>query len=111
MIPHILSVFETVQSIRDELDKSKEELEAAQRSANDNGGSRKGSELIARSEAIGQMLNELNEQGLLVKDMDGLVDFPHIREGREVFLCWKLGETSVEHWHELETGFRGRQAL
>lgn len=42
---------------------------------------------------------------------EGLLDFPSIIDGRGVFLCWKLGEASVSHWHELEAGFQGRQPI
>ena len=54
----------------------------------------------------------LEDEGILIKDVQGgLIDFPHIREDREVLLCWKIGEKKVEYWHEIETGFRGRQPL
>ena len=43
--------------------------------------------------------------------VDGLVDFPSMMDGRIVFLCWKLGEAEVTHWHELDAGFSGRQSL
>jgi hypothetical protein len=55
---------------------------------------------------------ELNELGVICKGMDtGLVDFRGLLDGREVFFCWKLGEPSVQYWHELDAGFVGRQAL
>src|SRR5262245_45674660 len=50
--------------------------------------------------------------GVHLKDLEsGLVDFPTLWEGREVYLCWKLGEPSVGYWHEIEAGFAGRQSL
>ncbi len=55
---------------------------------------------------------ELNGLGVICKGMDtGLVDFRGQLEGREVFFCWKLGEPSVQYWHELDAGFVGRQKL
>ena len=55
---------------------------------------------------------ELNELGVVCKGMDtGLVDFRGQLEGREIFFCWKLGEPSVQYWHELDAGFVGRQKL
>jgi hypothetical protein len=55
---------------------------------------------------------ELNDLGVICKGMDtGLVDFRGLLDGREVFFCWKLGEPSVQYWHELDAGFVGRQAL
>jgi hypothetical protein len=55
---------------------------------------------------------ELQELGLLVKDLDeGLVDFPALHGGDEVLLCWRLGEDEVAFWHTLEDGFAGRKPL
>ncbi|MGH7488523.1 MAG: DUF2203 domain-containing protein [bacterium] len=50
--------------------------------------------------------------GCELKGVDeGLIDFPSEREGQTVYLCWKLGEERIEWWHELDTGFAGRQRL
>jgi|SRR4051794_7812866 len=50
--------------------------------------------------------------GLMVRDVDrGLVDFPALIDGREVYLCWLDDEPMVSHWHEIEAGFRGRRPL
>jgi hypothetical protein len=55
---------------------------------------------------------ELKNLGVELKDyFTGLIDFYSLRDGREVFLCWRLGEPEVSHWHELEAGFAGRQRL
>ena len=55
---------------------------------------------------------ELQELGLLVKDLDeGLVDFPALRDGEEVLLCCRLGEEEVAFWHSLDDGFAGRKPL
>lgn len=57
-------------------------------------------------------VEELQELGLLVKDLDeGLVDFPALRGDEEVLLCWRLGEAEVGFWHSLEDGFAGRRPL
>ncbi len=54
----------------------------------------------------------LNDRNILLRDPEtGLVDFPADREGREVYLCWRLGEDRVGWWHELDTGFVGRKPL
>jgi hypothetical protein len=58
------------------------------------------------------LLAEIGATGCQIKDLEtGLIDFPTIWEGREVLLCWKMGETEVSFWHELDTGFAGRQPL
>lgn len=57
-------------------------------------------------------VTELEEIGAVFKGFDqGLVDFHGMLEGRPVFLCWKLGEESIEWWHELDAGFAGRKRL
>jgi hypothetical protein len=57
-------------------------------------------------------VNAIHERGAIVKDLDtGLVDFPALREGEEILLCWQLGEEQVAHWHGLEEGFAGRKRL
>jgi hypothetical protein len=58
------------------------------------------------------LVMELRQLGVELKDyFTGLVDFPCLMDGREVYLCWRLGEPEVGHWHELEAGFTGRQKL
>lgn len=58
-----------------------------------------------------EYLQELHQLGVEFKGWEGLVDFPAILHGREVFLCWKLGEPEVQHWHDLDAGFAGRRNL
>ncbi len=61
---------------------------------------------------IESCLHELEQVGCLFRGFDeGLVDFPAIHDGREVYLCWRLGEGEVSHWHEVDAGFPGRQPL
>jgi hypothetical protein len=58
------------------------------------------------------LVEDIHSCGCHLKDLDsGLVDFPTLWEGREVYLCWKLGEPRVGYWHELEAGFAGRRSL
>lgn len=59
-----------------------------------------------------EYLQELAELGVEPKSaLEGLVDFPAMLDGRVVFLCWRLGEAEVAHWHEIGDGFAGRQLL
>jgi hypothetical protein len=63
-------------------------------------------------ENLQSLVEDICAHGCQLKDLDsGLVDFPTIWEGREVFLCWKLGESQVGYWHEVEAGFAGRRSL
>jgi hypothetical protein len=58
-----------------------------------------------------EYVDELRRLGVELKGWDGLVDFPAWMDDREVYLCWKLGEPEVAHWHEIDAGFAGRQRL
>lgn len=64
------------------------------------------------SEAISYHITELTSIGCLLQDFsNGMIDFPALHSGREVYLCWQFGEDSVHYWHELDGGFSGRQIL
>ena len=59
-----------------------------------------------------ETVQEIDEIGVQVKDLDtGLLDFPCTVDGEVVLLCWKFGETAIEHWHTVESGFKGRQPI
>jgi hypothetical protein len=61
---------------------------------------------------LAEKLEQLEDLGCYVKDLDvGLVDFLSRFEGRDIFLCWKLGERHIMHWHELDEGFANRQDI
>lgn len=58
------------------------------------------------------ILKEFQQREVELKDLErGLVDFPSLRNGQEVFLCWENGEDDIEHWHELDAGYAGRKPL
>lgn len=69
-------------------------------------------ELEKDGQQLQEYVEELRELGVEPKNgPEGLIDFPSLMDGRIVYLCWKLGEPEVLHWHELDAGFRGRQSL
>ncbi|HTS71213.1 MAG TPA: DUF2203 domain-containing protein [Terriglobia bacterium] len=66
----------------------------------------------AAAERLVEVINRIQETGVLVKDVDvGLVDFPCLMEDEEVYLCWKLGEDRIAFWHGIDEGFAGRKPL
>jgi hypothetical protein len=72
----------------------------------------KGADYIRILESFQAAVKNIEDLGVMVKDFDiGLCDFPHKKEGRLVFLCWKQDEDEVSWWHDLESGFAGRQPL
>ncbi len=63
-------------------------------------------------DALRGVLEKFEERGIPVRDVNsGLIDFPGERDGRNVWLCWRMGEPEVGYWHEVNTGFTDRQPL
>jgi len=61
---------------------------------------------------LAKLVDEIAERGAEVKDLDeGLIDFPALRDGETVLLCWRLGEDEIGFWHRVEDGFAGRRPL
>ena len=77
------------------------------------GGLAGGSGYVKTLYEIGKLTTELHELGVQLKDYSrGLIDFPSLKNGRVVLLCWQLGEgDEIEWWHEIEDGFAGRKPL
>jgi hypothetical protein len=64
------------------------------------------------AQGLKEALEEIQEFGCVVKDLDiGLLDFPTLLRGQEVYMCWKLGESGIRFWHGVDEGFRGRKAI
>jgi hypothetical protein len=75
-------------------------------------GSPSGPEYIQVLDGYYRISREIENLGVMVKDYEkGLCDFPHFRDGRIVYLCWKLDEAEVGWWHEQDAGFAGRQPI
>lgn len=66
----------------------------------------------AAAGALQQAVENIQQFGCLVKDLDiGLIDFPTLFKGEEVYLCWKLGEPGIQFWHGIHEGFQGRKPI
>jgi hypothetical protein len=58
------------------------------------------------------VLQRFRDREIQIKDLNrGLIDFPSLRNGREIFLCWEKDEDDIEYWHDLESGYAGRERL
>jgi hypothetical protein len=69
-------------------------------------------ELENAASDLARCVERIQAAGVLVKDLDqGLLDFPALREGEEILLCWRVGEPQIEYWHGLEEGFAGRNPI
>ena len=77
-----------------------------------NGGGEPGQVVSEAFLALRSALAELEALGIILRDLDrGLVDFPAIHDGREVYLCWEEGEEEIAWWHEPDAGHAGRQPI
>jgi hypothetical protein len=66
----------------------------------------------SNGERMKSAVEEIQGMGCLIKDLDtGLVDFPTLFRGEEVYLCWRLGETDISFWHGVHEGFDGRREI
>ena len=112
LLPELRSIFQDAHRRRDAAQKADAELgERLQRTGAEAGG-KKVSVLLMDMLQLNLQLRRLQDLGVQIKDFErGLVDFPHIREGREVFLCWELDEDDIEFWHDLDGGYAGREKL
>ncbi|HYU61074.1 MAG TPA: DUF2203 domain-containing protein [Solirubrobacterales bacterium] len=111
LLPKVKPVLQKLRDAKDLLvDEDAHELLSDAAPAN--GGGEPGRQVSEAFLEVRRLLGALQEAGIVVRDIDrGLIDFPAIRGGEEVYLCWELGEDAVEFWHDLETGYRGRQPL
>lgn len=103
---------EVLIALRDVYAAAAGHAEAVRSSAPGNGGSTHAQAWADAQHVLDGKLAWLCTRGIQLKDLErGLVDFPSVRDGRPVLLCWLLGEPSVDFWHELSTGFAGRRPL
>ena len=112
LIPQLNTWLTSIHQAKALLVRTKEEIRKASARAEYGGGSTVGHLYISSLQQVSTNLHAIQELGVLVKDVDlGLCDFPHLRDGRVVYLCWKLGEDTVRWWHETTTGYKDRCPL
>jgi hypothetical protein len=108
----IRPLMEEVQSIRQEILKYQPEIWSVMEKSAGNGGNPTLSHMVKTFDRLDELIHKVQDAGALIKDINiGLLDFPALRNGREVYLCWKYGEGDIEFWHEIEDGFAGRQTI
>ncbi len=111
LLPQLRNWLSQLRQLREDLERSDKRVSSLMVHGADVGGDQvnRWIKTLAEMQAL---LNEFQQREILIKDMErGLLDFPAIIGGREVFLCWEEDEDSVEHWHDLETGYGGREKL
>lgn len=118
LLPRLEGMLRELQLLRDELAEQEEQYTALRTRVLSNGHNMQGNTqrirmaIATMTAQITQRIHAIAELGVIVKDLEaGLVDFPTLRGGREVYLCWRLGEDHIGWWHEVDSGFAGRQPL
>lgn len=111
LLPSIRDWLERIAQARQRVENSEARLAPLLKAGVDCGGAAVEQWIRALLE-IKQSLGEFAAREIQIKDIErGLIDFPALRAGKEVFLCWELGEDDIEFWHDLESGYAGREPL
>jgi hypothetical protein len=111
LLPRLKPLLRQLRDAKDEL-TDEEAHEVLSEASAGNGGGEEGRQVGVAFLEVRRLLETLEESGIVLRDIDrGLVDFPALMDDREILLCWELGEDEVSFWHDLSSGYRGRQPL
>jgi hypothetical protein len=111
LLPQIREWLQRLNHLRQELEKFDKRLSGLVEQGNDVGGGTVNNWIRALAD-MQKLLGEFQRREIIIKDLQrGLIDFPAIIAGREVFLCWEQDEEDIEFWHDLDTGYGGRERL
>jgi hypothetical protein len=111
LLPRVVRLIEQMRMARDRLG-DQEAREALSEAGPTNGGGAPGRTVSEAFVQLRDAVAELQELEVVLRDLDrGLLDFPSLRDGREVYLCWQDGEDAIGFWHEPAAGFAGRRPL
>ncbi len=112
LLPSLKELMGQVMVISHRLEEYRDVVQKLADSASSNTGGPEGTAYLDIVISLQSCLTQLQETGCVLKSLqDGLVDFPHLKEGREIYLCWKYGEEDIRFWHEVDEGFAGRTPL
>ena len=111
LLPQIRGWLRRIGQLREELQTYDKRLGSLMAKRNDLGGSLV-NDWVRKLADTKELLDEFNSRQIIIKELErGLIDFPAIIGGREVFLCWEQDEDSIEFWHDLDSGYAGRERL
>ena len=111
VLPAVAARLERLQTACATL-RSEAGAEGLARAAAEPGGGWPGREAAEAALTLTRGAREFERAGIVVRDLDrGLLDFPSMRDGEEVYLCWLQGEEAVTHWHHVDAGFPGRRPV
>lgn len=112
LLPKIEPLLAELLDRRARVVRSRDAIEPILDDLHSNVGGPTASEMVREFMVIEKLMEQIQSHGCFVKDMNaGLVDFLAKMDGRDVYLCWRYGEPEVAHYHELHTGYNGRQPV
>lgn len=113
LLPSVEKKLKGLQKFYRWVDELRDQAHAAATASEKGGGMEGGTDYVKWLYEIGRITTEIHQDGIQLKDHSrGLIDFPSMRNGRLILLCWQLGEgDKIEWWHDPEAGFAGRQPL
>jgi hypothetical protein len=111
LLPQIRQWLEQMRHLERTIEEDGATISLQLKSGADLGGDRVNRFVRSQGDYI-ELVIQFREREIQIKDLQrGLIDFPAIIGGKEVFLCWEQDEDDIEHWHDLDTGFQGREKL
>jgi hypothetical protein len=111
LLPQIRTWLGDLSRARDQLHAAEQELGALLKKGHDAGGEKVNRWLRGLAE-VKELIGQFQSREIQIKDLDrGLIDFPAFLAGKEVFLCWEKDEEDIEFWHDLSSGYAGRERL
>ncbi|MEP7038644.1 MAG: DUF2203 domain-containing protein [Acidobacteriota bacterium] len=111
LLPQVRKWLDEIASLQERLVKLDSRLASMSASGHDVGGDTVNSSIRLRADWQ-SMMQEFTARGIQIKDLErGLIDFPALRDGKEIFLCWEKDEEDIQYWHDLDSGYPGRERL
>jgi hypothetical protein len=112
LLPTLRSLLGEIGDAWDQVRKLDPEVQKARDASAYDGYSKVGVAYVESISHLMLLIHQVKDMGVLLKDAEkGLCDFPYVRQGRIVYLCWQLGEDHIQYWHDIEAGFGGREPL
>ena len=111
-VPQLLKLVPLIQKLSTSLNNDFPDIKNAREKAKWSGGSEQVVEYLNAVLKYNNLMRKVEEMGCEIKGIrEGLIDFPSIRDGKEIYLCWRMPEKEILFWHDLHTGFAGRKPI
>ena len=111
LLPELREWLQRLDALRLEFEQDERRLTGSRPAGHDVGGELVNSSVKLLAD-MKDLLRKFQDRGILIKDLErGLIDFPALMGGKEVFLCWEKDEEDIEFWHDIDSGYAGRERL